>query len=305
MLRVLFIFLLVPFIVKSQRIDIDVFGGMSNYQGDLRSQFFTFQNANGAAAVMLKVGITNKLYVRTGFSFGGLAAYDADNLKQNVPRNLNFKTAIQEYSAGLEYRFFDPEKFSVTPYIFGGAGVFHYNSYTYYDAGGKSEKVYLQPLSTEGQGLTMYPDRKPYSLTQFCIPYGAGIKWQINCNLNVGVELRHTKTFTDYIDDVSSTYVNEAALRDARGQLAVDLAWRQDEYNGRAYPATDRQRGNPHQDDLYYFAGITVGLKLNDCDNGNFSLGGLFNGEHSLFKRSGSGSGGSKRIRNQVGCPKF
>lgn len=302
MIRFLIVFLFAPFVIKAQRIDVDVFGGMSNYQGDLQFHFFTLEKANPAAAIILKIGLTNKLYIRTGFSFASLAANDASNIPKNQPRNLNFRTGLQEYTAGLEYRFLNPENISITPYLFAGGGIFHYNPYTFYNTGGKFERVYLQPLSTEGQGLTEYPDRTPYKLTQFCIPYGIGIKWQINCNLNIGIELRQTKTFTDYIDDVSATYVNQAALRDAKGQLAVDLAYREDEYNGRPYPDTDRPRGNSKQGDLYYFAGITVGLKLNDCDNGSFTLGGLFNGAHSLFNRNGSRRQG---LRRQLGCPKF
>ena len=305
MLKHLFLFLCLPLLSSSQKIDIDVFGGMANYQGDLRAQFFTFQDANPAAAIILKYGFSDKLYIRTGFTFASLAAFDKDNLKQNIPRNLNFRTALQEYTLGLEYRLFSPETIRITPYVFAGGGIFHYNPYTYYFGGGKTERVNLQPLGTEGQGLPEYPDRKPYSLTQFCVPYGAGIKWQVTCNLNIGFELRQTKTFTDYIDDVSTTYVDQNVLLAAKGPIAVGLAWRQDEYDGRPYPVNGKPRGNPGQGDLYYFAGLTVGLKLNDCGDGGFSLGGLFGGEHSLFRRSGSGNGRSKRIRSQVGCPKF
>lgn len=305
MIKNLIAILLFPVISFAQRVDVDLFGGMSNYQGDLQEHVFTFTNANASAAINIKYELTDKIFIRSGFSFGSLAAFDADNKAKNVPRNLNFRTALQEYSLGLEYHFVNLEAGRLSPYVFAGGGVFHYNPYTYHNTSAGVEKVYLQPLGTEGQGLSQYPDRKPYKLTQFCIPYGVGIKYQLTCNLNVGFEFRHTKTFTDYIDDVSKTYVNQDALRAAHGQVAVDLAWRQDEYNGSPYPATDKPRGNPGQADLYYFAGLTVGLRFNDCSSGNFSLGGLFNGEKSLFHRAGGGYPGSRRIRNQVGCPKF
>lgn len=301
MLRYFLVFILFPVSVEAQRkMEIDLFGGMSNYQGDLQAHFFTFQESSPAAAFNLKIGLTNKLFIRTGLSFGALRAHDSKNSEINKPRNLNFLTALQEYNAGLEYRFFDPEYTRITPYLFAGGGVFHFNSYTYYMGGGTPQRVQLQPLSTEGQGLSMYPDRIPYKLTQVCLPYGVGIKYQVNCNLNIGLELRHTKTFTDYIDDVSMTYVNQDALRAARGQIAVDLAWRGDEFNGRPYPATDTQRGNAKQKDSYYFAGITVGLRLRDCNNGSFSLGGLFNGVNSLFKRN---NGDNWNVLRQVRCP--
>ena len=184
----------------------------------------------------------------------------------------------------------------VSPYLFISGGIFRYNPYTYYNNGSGEKKYYLQPLSTEGQGLSSNPDRSPYKLTQFCLPFGMGIKYQLNCNMNLGIEFRQTKLFTDYLDDVSRTYADPAALGAGKGQIAVDLAWRGDEYNGAPYPATGKPRGNPSQNDWYYFACFTIGLRLNDCQSGMFSLGGIFNR---------GGGGDSKRIRNQVGCPKF
>jgi opacity protein-like surface antigen len=275
----------------AQKLDIDLFGGISNYQGDLQPLFFTLQNANAGGAVILKYGITPNFYARAGFSFGSLAGYDSKNKPELQSRNLDFRSKLSEFHAGLEYRLIRPDKFAVTPYFFAGVGVFSYNPYTYHSS--STAKIYLQPLSTEGQGLAGYPDRKPYDLTQLCIPYGLGLKWQVNCNLNVGVEFRQTKVFSDYLDDVSKTYVNETELRDARGQIAVDLAWRTDEFNGRPYPSSDINRGNAAEDDWYYFAGITVGLKLNDCETGGFSLGGLFKGR-----------GNSTKLKSKVDCPK-
>src|ERR1051325_11286417 len=105
MIRFLIVFLFTPFLIKAQRIDVDVFGGMSDYQGDLQLHFFTLEKANPAAAVILKIGLTNKIYIRTGFTFGSLAAADATNTPKNQPRNLNFRSALQEYTAGIEYRY--------------------------------------------------------------------------------------------------------------------------------------------------------------------------------------------------------
>ncbi|HMP92082.1 MAG TPA: DUF6089 family protein, partial [Phnomibacter sp.] len=285
---------------NAQRLDVDLFGGISNYQGDLQPIFFTLQNANPGAAVILKYGIHDNFYIRGGFSFGSVAASDAKNKPSLQPRNLSFRSGIKEFHTGLEYRIINPEKLQVTPYVFAGVGVFMFNPYAYGANG--NQRIYLQPLSTEGQGLSEYPDRKPYNLTQFCIPYGAGIKWQINCNLNVGFEFRQTMLFTDYLDDVSKTYVDQTALLRARGQLAVEMAYRRDEYDGRPYPNAGAGRGNPEQKDWYYFVGATVGLKLNDCETGGFSLGGIFRG------RGGGGAfrgGSSRKIRSRVGCPRF
>ena len=64
----------------------------------------------------------------------------------------------------------------------------------------------LQELGTEGQGTTSFQNRKPYSLTQLSIPFGGGVKIGVSDDFNIIIEYGLRKTFTDYIDDVSTTY---------------------------------------------------------------------------------------------------
>lgn len=273
-------------LTRAQRFDIDLLAGISNYQGDLQPLFLTFNLAKPAAAAILKYGINDNIFIRGGFSFGTIAGDDRYNRDYLKSRNLSFRSSLQEVHLGLEYRIINPENFAVTPYVFAGIGAFHFDPYTNYNG----NKVFLHTLNTEGQGLPQYPEKKPYSLTQFCFPYGGGIKWQVNCNFNIGIEFGHRKLFTDYLDDVSGTYADETVLRNARGQLAVDIAYRRDELDPtRTYPQEGTGRGNPKLDDWYYFTGITLGLSLNDCETGGFSLGGLFKGQG--------------RNRSRTGCP--
>lgn len=310
MIKLLWYFLLmIPFAGGAQRLELHLSGGISNYQGDLQPLVFTLKGAKLAGSATVKYAITPNFFARAGFTIGALSATDASNKAELQARNFHFQSSIKEFHTGVEYRFLNPERIVVSPYVFIGVGVFMFNPYTFTQAG---EKKYLQPLGTEGQGLKEYPGRKPYRLTQASIPYGFGIRWQVNCNLNVGVGFRQAKTFTDYLDDVSTGYVNETALRNARGQTAVDLAWRRNEYDGTPYPATDLAgRGNPKERDWYYFADFTIGLTINDCETGKFSLGGIFknigNG-NGLFKKRESGNWGSagrKNSRKKVACPKF
>jgi hypothetical protein len=50
--------------------------------------------------------------------------------------------------------------------------------------------------------------RGEYSLTQLEIPMGGGFKFYLNESFYVGFEILHRKTFTDYIDDVSTKYID-------------------------------------------------------------------------------------------------
>ena len=282
---------LITFTGNSQRIDLDLFGGISNYQGDLQPVFLTMQSAKPAGFAVLKYGVTNNFFVRFGFAIGSLEGTDAVNRTDLKTRNLSFNSGLKELHLGLEYRLINPENFKFTPYVFAGIGAFHFDPTAIY----KGQKYRLQPLGTEGQGLDKYPTKKMYKLTQMCIPYGLGFKWQINCNLNAGFEFGHRKLFTDYLDDVSGTYADEEILRTARGQTAVNLAYRRIEVSPtRPYPSEGVGRGNPKQSDWYYFTGITIGLRINDCETGGFSLGGLF---------KGNGSSGRFRGKSQTSCP--
>jgi hypothetical protein len=122
-------------------------------------------------------------------------------------------------------------------------------------------KVYLQPLSTEGQGF--YNGRKKYSLQQFSIPFGAGVRFSVSPNIRLAFEIGMRKTNTDYLDDVSTSYVDQNTLLANRGQLAVDLAFRGDELKtGLSYPAGGSQRGKVENKDWYYFSGFILSIRL-------------------------------------------
>ena len=69
----------------------------------------------------------------------------------------------------------------------------------------------LQPLGTEGQYSGKY-NVKPYSLYQISIPVGIGTKYKINNFLDLSFEIGYRVLFFDYIDDVSSNYVDLGAL---------------------------------------------------------------------------------------------
>ena len=191
-------------------------------------------------------------------------------------RNLAFETHITEFSAIGEYYIFNLEEQKFSPYVFGGLAVFHFNPYDY---NGGTQKIFLKPLSTEGEGLSQYPDRKPYALTQLAIPFGGGVKYAFNDRLRLGLELGMRKLFTDYLDDVSTTYADKNDLLNAKGQLAVDMAYR----GSGNYPAKGAQRGGSQHKDWYYFLGLHLTYRLSTGDNTNHS--GVFGGGNYSGKR--------------------
>jgi opacity protein-like surface antigen len=246
---------------------LDLFGGIANYSGDLQSKSFTTQQSNGGAGVALRYDLNGHFSLLSGLNYGKLGASDQFSQEADLrARNLSFETNIFEWNLMAEYDLFDISEKRFTPYAFAGFAIFHFNPYAYDTSG---QKVYLRPLSTEGEGLPQYPDRKPYSLIQPAIPFGGGIKFRVTSNVTIAYEVSFRKLFTDYLDDVSTTYVDKNILLQERGPLAVEMAYRGNEIKGGDpdYPAAGSIRGDPKHKDWYYFSGIKVSVGLGKIRN--------------------------------------
>lgn len=241
----------------SQKLNLNLFIGTSNYEGDLQSNFFTFTQPGLALGAGLSYQLSDRIFVRTGVAIAKVQADDKKNSKVFY-RNLNFTSSIQEFNLLAEIYLFNLEETHFSPYFFGGLAYYHFNPSTKDTAG---TKYFLQPLSTEGQGF--FENRQPYSLSQFAIPFGGGIKYALTDNIRLGVEVGMRKLFTDYLDDVSTSYVDPNLLLTNRGAKALELAFRGGEINNsESYPVINTKRGEPKNMDWYYFTGITLSYRF-------------------------------------------
>lgn len=190
-------------------------------------------------------------------------------------RNLNFASNIYELSVNFEAAFMKEQEgkryrlrgvrgrrgYEMFTYGFVGIGMFHFNP----KAKIENTWVALQPLHTEGQGLIK--SRPVYHRTAVCIPVGVGIRYTLKRNWSLGLEYGMRYTFTDYIDDVSTTYVDPAVLSaQSNGAIAVELADRSakpgDEGFVKGITRPGEQRGNPRYNDAYMFATVSLNYKL-------------------------------------------
>lgn len=268
-------------LAHTQPINIDLYGGVANYAGDLQGARVSFENSGPHIGLGLSYNISSQLAIRGVASYMKVRGSDASDAgdKDLATRNLSFRSSIWEAQLALEYTFLDLEERSISPYVFAGVAAFHFNPYAFDSAG---TKVYLRSLATEGQGLSAYPDKKMYKNNQLAIPFGGGFKFAIGSRTQLGIELGLRKLFTDYLDDVSGRYADSAILAAERGPQAVAFAFRGKEINATApYPAENSIRGNPKNKDWYY----TTGIKLS----------------YNLGAGNGGGAGGGRR--NKMGCP--
>jgi opacity protein-like surface antigen len=263
---------------SAQRFHIGVFGGLAAYNGDLTDKIFPKKVTNGAIGITGNYELTDNIMLRAGYTFARVGGADrfSDN-PEMLKRNLAFETAISEFSLVGEYYLLNLYDNRFSPYAFIGLAAYHFNPYAYNNS---DDKIFLKPLSTEGQGLAGYP--KPYSLTQLSIPFGIGVKYAVTDKLHIGLEGSFHKLFTDYFDDVSNVYADPNDLLAGRGQLSVDMSYRGDEVPGGdpTYPVKGYQRGGADKKDFYYFTGLHLTYRLG---NGSSRL-----------------SGGG---RNSTGCP--
>jgi opacity protein-like surface antigen len=242
---------------SQQHLYTSFFAGLANYKGDLGSASFYLNNANEVGGIGAVVELNHRMLIRGEINYGQVSGTDKTNIKTRS-RNLSFSSKVTEFALMFEYILFDLYEYKVSPYFFAGVATFKFSPYTK-DRNGNI--VFLAEQCTEGQGF--YKDRKDYKLNQIAIPFGAGIQWALSSNMRLAFEVGLRKTSTDYLDDVSTTYINPALLAQKKGYTAVSLAYRAAELpNASPYPADGTSRGNPGNKDSYIFTGLSFRISL-------------------------------------------
>lgn len=258
--------------------EFGISAGAAHYFGDLNTNV-KLNRPKVAMGAFFRKQFGNYIALRVSGHYAQLGYSDVYNTNNAFEkrRNLSFNTNIWELALQGDFNFlrFEPGTldYSFTPYVTFGVGAFSYDPYAYY----QGQKVYLRPLGTEGQGYAAYPDRKPYSSMALCVPFGVGVKYNVNEKVNIGFEVVYRFTTTDYIDDVSTTYVDPSIfpkLPDGTASLAEILNDRSNEtgtgkigfVNG-----SGRQRGFPKQKDSYVMAELMFSFNLSSyrCPKAN------------------------------------
>ena len=265
---------------KRQRYEFSFGAGVSNFLGELGganqigTHYFRdleWSMTRFSAAVGLRYKLSNYFALKSHLTYGRVAGDDKLTTETfRHYRNLNFFSDIYEFNVNFEGAFQQEQighryrlkkvrglrGYELYTYGFAGIGVFYMDPKTTY----QGSVIRLQPLGTEGQGLIA--SRSKYKLVQLCIPVGVGFKYTIDREWGVGLELGIRKTFTDYIDDVSTTYFDFANYPDANSLAAAVADRSAQEPDKLQRTAPGAQRGDPREKDSYMFAIFSINYKL-------------------------------------------
>ncbi len=202
-----------------------------NYYGDLApvsriaSTDVSFTRPGGGLTWGYRFSPT--IALRGNFNYGRIkgddftAEQDEDNLPRYL-RNLSFRNDIMELNFGFNYYFIADQngpnfRSPINLYLFVGGGIFTHSpkgrvpQQDYQSLDGDvlenaGEWVDLRSLGTEGQHIGR--DSLKYGKLEFNVPIMLGVQLRIpgtpiNAHFETGVRI----LFTDYLDDVSTTYV--------------------------------------------------------------------------------------------------
>lgn len=242
--------------------------GAGHYFGDLNTRA-KLNRPKIAGSIFFRKNFGNYTALRLMGSFAQLGYSDVYNTHNELMRrrNLSFNSKVWEIGLQGDFNFYrflpgDPD-FNFTPYITLGVSAFSYDPYAYL----KGEKYFLRQQGTEGQGSTIDStlfNRKPYGTMALAIPFGVGLKYAINERINIGFEIVHRFTTTDYLDDVSKTYPGAAAFLpnpDGSPSTAALLSDRSNE-TGTPIGVKGQQRGNSQNKDQFATAIFYISFNL-------------------------------------------
>lgn len=234
----------------SQTMELGLFGGGSYYIGDL-NPVFHFNKTQLSYGAVARFNLSTRWAIKASYLHGKVKG-DDQNAQVAAEQGLNFESGINDFAVVAEFNFWDyftgSKRSYWTPYLFIGVGAFTFNPKSY-------NGDELQPLGTEGQNIG-FDGRTPYKKWGVALPFGFGFKYSITEKIGMSLEWSIRKTFTDYIDDVSTTFYFDGPAADPNNEA---LVLSDPTLTHQAY----MQRGNESTKDWVGFIGVSMTYKIN------------------------------------------
>ena len=211
------------------------------------------------------------MFATTSQLYFGMVSGDDANTDETIrrSRNLSFRSPIIELSQRIDFILLANEKVGARHsrqgligarhkadqlYLFAGIGGFFFNPQMNINGTWTN----LRPLRTEGQGLPGGADE--YSRISVSMPMGIGGRLGLGQFWRVGMEISWHKTFTDYIDDVSTDYYDPNVLANEIGPEAAYAS--NPAIENQHWFAPGQQRGSPDDNDSYILMNIVVSRNI-------------------------------------------
>jgi hypothetical protein len=231
-----------------QTAEVGLFGGISYYLGDINPGIH-FMNSKPAYGAVARVNLNSRWVIKASGYRGKIKGDDGMG-NTNDQRGLKFESTLTDVSLTAEFNFYDyitgSRRNIMSPYIFAGMSMAFFNP--------TADGVNLRDIGTEGQ-QEGFDGREPYNRVAFAIPFGVGVKYSLNRRLGLSAEWGMRKSYTDYLDDVSTTYYLDGSQIDTGNPEEV---LSDPTLSHKAY----QERGNPTTDDWYCFTGVSLTYKF-------------------------------------------
>lgn len=232
---------------RNRNLMLNVGTGVANYYGELVNP-----GKLGTLKPNLTVGfeyyVATRISVRASATWFQLAGDDAKANDDRDERNLHFRSNNYEISltgalnlSPIGQRFY--QRSILNFHGFAGIALLRFNPKARYN----DEWVALAPLETEGV---------KYSRIQPVIPIGLGARVKVNPFFNILIEGGYRITFTDYLDDASSTRYPDPTI--LKSDLSRALSDRRAEIGTKPSNYLVGKRGNPSNNDGYFIGNITI-----------------------------------------------
>ncbi len=241
---------------KSHNWSGNIYLGASNMMGDLGGS--NFIGSRGLFDWDMKA-IQPAIGFGLGLHLGGVSlatqllvtrlegndAFSAQDF--HTDRNLSVRTDLVEADVLIEYRPWSRNEGFNRFYIYTGVGAIYYQPKAELDG----DWYKLRTLGTEGQYLAN--GSGPYDELSIVVPYGLGYKFRLAKSTSLILDLGFRKTFTDYLDDVSTYYADPELIAAEQGEVAAQLADRS--LTGKAI---GDERGNAEKTDSYHVLSVKL-----------------------------------------------
>lgn len=241
--------LLLSYSSNAQKAELGFQAGVCNYWGDLAPSV-RYNETHPMGGLFARLNLNHTWAIRTELNHFTISGKDA-NFDFNKNRNLSFQTQINEAALIFEFNYlkYGPyvlhEKF--TSYLFLGIGGFSFNPQAYLNGAWYN----LSDYKTENVA---------YKKLGISVPFGIGVKYMFNKRFACEAQLGFRKTYTDYLDDVSTVYPDIASRFSDGGQITATLTDRSIELYGTPQFKDGYKRGDPGHKD--WFMNLSIGFSM-------------------------------------------